>query len=175
MIGICSRVLCSNLEQDAQLTCSSGHRHDPSYEVERRRRRDRTYNLSIFDKPPTDVTFDDVTNADDAALIRRYDRVMAEPLTLDIPHKLGKIAARDRLDRGIGKIGSLIPGGGEVRHHWDGDTMRFTVTALGQTLTCLATVFEDKVHAVVDLPPMLAMFGGRISDSLKRELPKLLT
>lgn len=94
---------------------------------------------------------------------------------MDIPHQLGKIAAHDRLDRGINKIGTLIPGGGEVRHQWDGDTMKFTVTALGQTLVCLATVFEDKVHAVVDLPPMLALFAGKISESLKRELPKLLT
>jgi hypothetical protein len=99
---------------------------------------------------------------------------MSEPLTLDIPHKLGKIAAHDRLDRGIGKIGSLIPGGGAVRHEWDGDTMKFTVTALGQTMTCLATVFEDKVHAVVDLPPILALFAGKIKESLNRELPKLL-
>jgi hypothetical protein len=99
---------------------------------------------------------------------------MAEPLTLDIPHKLGKIAAHDRLDRGIGKIGSLIPGGGAVHHEWDGDTMKFTVTALGQTMTCLATVFEDKVHAVVDLPPVLALFASKIRESLQRELPKLL-
>jgi hypothetical protein len=100
---------------------------------------------------------------------------MPEPITIDIPHKLGKIAARDRLDRGIGKIGSLIPGGGETRHAWDGDTMTFTVTALGQTMTCLATVFDDKVHAEVDLPPLLTLFANKIKESLSRELPKLLT
>lgn len=99
---------------------------------------------------------------------------MTLPLTLDIPHKLGKSAVRDRLDRGIGKIGSIIPGGGTVRHHWDTDTMNFTVTAAGQTMSCRATVFEDNVHAVVDLPPMLAMFADRIRDALSRELPKLI-
>ena len=57
---------------------------------------------------------------------------MTEPLTLDIAHTLGKAAVRARLDRGIGKIGSVIPGGGEVRHHWEGDTMMFTVAAMGQ-------------------------------------------
>lgn len=99
---------------------------------------------------------------------------MSEPITLDIPHKLGKTAARDRLDRGIGKIGSLIPGGGNVQHDWDGDTMNFTVTAMGQTMKCAVTVFETKVHAIVDLPPMLALFASKIREALHRELPKLL-
>jgi hypothetical protein len=100
---------------------------------------------------------------------------MTQPLTLTIPHLLGKVAAHHRLDRGIGKIGGLIPGGGQIQHHWDGDAMTFTVTALGQTMACVATVFDDNVHAVVDLPPMLALFGNKISEALKRELPKLLT
>lgn len=52
--------------------------------------------------------------------------------------------------------------------------MNFTVTAVGQTMSCRATVFEDKVHAVVELPPMLAMFADRMRDALSRELPKLI-
>jgi hypothetical protein len=111
----------------------------------------------------------------DVSVAQRYNGDMSEPIILDIPHKLGKIAAHDRLDRGIGKIGSLIPGGGAVHREWDGDTMKFTVTALGQTMTCRATVFEDKVHASVDLPPMLALFSNKIRASLNSELPKLLT
>lgn len=99
---------------------------------------------------------------------------MAEPLALDIPHKLGKAAVRERLDRGIGKIGSVIPGGGAVTHDWDGDAMNFTVSAMGQTMKCRATVFDDNVHAVVDLPPLLAMFADKIRAALGRELPKLL-
>ena len=100
---------------------------------------------------------------------------MTSPISLDIPHKLGKVAARDRLDRGIGKIGTRMPGGGQVRHAWDGDAISFTVTAMGQTMRCTATVFDDKVHAVVDLPPMLALFAGKIRDALAGGLPKLLT
>ena len=100
---------------------------------------------------------------------------MTSPISLDIPHKLGKAAARARLDRGIGKIGTMIPGGGQVRHAWDGDDMNFTLTAMGQTLHCVATVFDDKVHAAVDLPPMLALFAGKIRDALGKGLPKLLT
>lgn len=100
---------------------------------------------------------------------------MPDPIALDIPHKLGKAAVRDRLDRGIGKIGSAVPGGGQVRHAWTGDTMTFTISAMGQTMNCTATVFDDNVHAVVDLPPMLGLFAVKIRDALRRELPKLLT
>lgn len=99
---------------------------------------------------------------------------MPAPITLDIPHSLGIAAAHDRLDRGIGKIGRMIPGGGEVTHSWSGETMTFTVTALGQKIDCAATVFDDKIHAVVDLPPMLGLFAGRIREALGAGLPKLL-
>lgn len=100
---------------------------------------------------------------------------MTEPIALDIPHQLGKAAVRERLDRGIGKIGTAIPGGGQVRHDWDGDTMNFTVAAMGQTMRCRATVFDDRVHAVVDLPPLLGLFAAKIRSILGRELPKLLS
>ncbi|MEP6784888.1 MAG: polyhydroxyalkanoic acid system family protein [Sphingomonadales bacterium] len=99
---------------------------------------------------------------------------MAEPISLDVPHSLGKATVRQRLDTGIGKIGSIIPGGGQVQHDWDGDTMNFSVSALGQTMACKAVIFEDKVHAEVDLPPMLSLFAGKIRDALGHELPKLL-
>jgi hypothetical protein len=39
---------------------------------------------------------------------------------------------------------------------------------------CVATVFDDKVHAEVDLPPMLGLFAGKIRDALAAGLPKLL-
>ncbi|MBA3897086.1 MAG: polyhydroxyalkanoic acid system family protein [Sphingomonadaceae bacterium] len=99
---------------------------------------------------------------------------MTQPISLDIPHKLGKAAVRERLDKGIGKIGALMPGGGAVSHRWDGDTMDFTVSALGQQMACKATVFDDKVHAVVDLPTMLALFADKVRAVLGTELPKLL-
>ena len=99
---------------------------------------------------------------------------MSEPISLDIPHQLGKDGVRQRLDGGIGKIGQMIPGGGAVQHSWDGDTMNFTVSALGQEMRCAATVSDKNVHAVVDLPPMLALFADKVRSVLGTELPKLL-
>jgi hypothetical protein len=99
---------------------------------------------------------------------------MAQPIAIDVPHKLGKEGVRARLDGGIGRITEKIPGGGAVRHRWDGDTMHFTVSAMGQTIASTATVFEDRVHAVVDLPGFLGLFAGKVKDVIEREAPKLL-
>jgi hypothetical protein len=99
---------------------------------------------------------------------------MAEPITLDIPHKLGREAAKARIGGGIGKLAGMFPGGGHVEQNWDGDTMHFTVSAMGQKVASRLEVFEDKVHAVVDLPPMLALFAGKIREKLAEEAPKLL-
>ena len=99
---------------------------------------------------------------------------MSASIELDIPHKLGKAAVRERLDGGVGKIGRMIPGGAQVVHRWEGDTMVFTVDAMGQSIKSTATVFDDKVHASVDLPGFLGLFAGKIRDVIQAEAPKLL-
>lgn len=99
---------------------------------------------------------------------------MGHPITLDIPHSLGKAGVRQRLDGGIGRIGEKIPGGGTVQHRWEGDTMHFTVAAMGQQIAGTATVFDDKVHAVVDLPMLLGLFAAPLRAALEKEGPKLL-
>lgn len=99
---------------------------------------------------------------------------MTQPIALDIPHTLGKEGVRQRLDGGIARITEKIPGGGHVQHRWDGDTMHFTVAAMGQTIASTATVYDDRVHAVVDLPGFLGLFAGKVKAVIEREAPKLL-
>lgn len=99
---------------------------------------------------------------------------MSDPIELDIAHKLGKAGARARLEAGIGRLAGMFPDGGSVTHRWQGDTMHFTVSAMGQTIASRLEVFEQRVHATVDLPPMLALFADRIRDKLQREAPRLL-
>jgi hypothetical protein len=99
---------------------------------------------------------------------------MSHPISLDIPHKLGLAEARRRLDGGVGKIADYVPGGGNVVHHWEGDTLHFTITAMGQSIACRVGVFEDKVHADIDLPPFLSLFAGKIRGAFGKALPKLL-
>lgn len=99
---------------------------------------------------------------------------MAEPVIVDIPHKLGRETARARIAGGIGKLTDIIPGGGSVEQRWDGDTLHFNVSAMGQKVGCRLDVLENKVHAELDLPPMLAMFAGKIRDKLLGGATKLL-
>jgi hypothetical protein len=99
---------------------------------------------------------------------------MTAPVEMDIPHKLGKAGVHERLDKGIGKIASAIPGGAVVDHRWEGDTMHFTVQAMGQTIASRLETFENHVHAVIDLPPMMALFANQVKAMLEKEAPKLL-
>jgi hypothetical protein len=99
---------------------------------------------------------------------------MSQPITVDIPHKLGRAGAHARLENGIGKLAGLFPGGGAVQHRWEGDTMHLTVSAMGQTVTGTLDALEDHVHAVLDLPPFLALFANKIREKLSQDGPKLL-
>ena len=99
---------------------------------------------------------------------------MTDPVEVDIPHKLGRAAARERIAGGIGKLESYIPGGTVTENRWDGDTLSFTVNMLGQKAHATVDVLDDKAHLSVVLPPMLALFAGKVRDVLGREGPKLL-
>ncbi len=99
---------------------------------------------------------------------------MPEPIKVDIPHKLGREAARARIAGGVGKLAEMVPGGGTVDQRWDGDTLHFSVSAMGQTVASRIDVLDSHVHAYVDLPPMLALFSGKVKDKLLSVAPKLL-
>ena len=99
---------------------------------------------------------------------------MPDPIKVDIPHKLGREAARAKLAGGVGKLAEMVPGGGTVEQRWEGDTLHFTVRAMGQAVVSRLDVFDDRVHAEVDLPPMLALLAGKVRDKLLSVAPKLL-
>nr|WP_295666334.1 polyhydroxyalkanoic acid system family protein [Sphingomonas sp.] len=99
---------------------------------------------------------------------------MSEPITIDIPHQQGREGVRAKLDRGVGKIAGVVPGGVVADHRWEGDTLHFTIEGMGQRVASRVEIFEEKVHAVIDLPPFLALFADKIRQKLAREAPKLL-
>ncbi|WCM25203.1 polyhydroxyalkanoic acid system family protein [Sphingomonas sp. QA11] len=99
---------------------------------------------------------------------------MNEPISVDIPHKLGLAVARARIEKGIGKLASFVPGGAVTEHRWEGDTLVFTVEAIGQRVASRLDVMETRIHATFDLPPMLRLFAGKIRDKLTESGGKLL-
>jgi hypothetical protein len=89
-------------------------------------------------------------------------------LTISVPHQHGKAEARRRLQENIGTLrqqhGQMFA---EIRETWDGDTMRFSVSAMGQSITGSMSVTEDAVHVVVALPWILTMLAAPFRQQLQ--------
>ena len=92
-----------------------------------------------------------------------------QPVRVDIPHKLGLAAARERVEKGFAQIADLIPGSHVTEHRWDGDSLTFTIEGLGQRVSSRLDIFPTRVHATVDLPPFLSLFAERLRAKLARE------
>ena len=99
---------------------------------------------------------------------------MSGPVVVDIPHQLGKAAARARMDAGIGKLAGFVPGGTVSEHRWEGDTMVVAVSAFGQRVSSRMEVFDSHVHAVFELPPLLQPFADKIRGKLAKDGAGLL-
>ncbi|RYE69979.1 MAG: hypothetical protein EOP17_01995 [Rhizobiaceae bacterium] len=99
---------------------------------------------------------------------------MTDPITIDIPHKLGLEGARAKLESGVGQIAGVIPGGSMKSHHWEGNTLHFELEALGQRVAAELEVLDTRIHAIVALPPMVALFASKIKSALGQVGAKLL-
>jgi hypothetical protein len=99
---------------------------------------------------------------------------MSQPIEIDLPHKLGKDAARARIEGGFGKLASHIPGGNVTQHRWTGDRLDFTVEGMGQRVAVTLDVADTNVHATFVLPALLAMFAEPLRQKLQKDGTKLL-
>jgi hypothetical protein len=100
---------------------------------------------------------------------------MNTPLTVSVPHRLGKEEAVRRLKGGMSqmasRLGALITVEQEV---WSGDTLTFQMRGLGQSASGTIEVFEDSIRIDVMLPWFLAKLGERLLPALKKEATLLL-
>lgn len=99
---------------------------------------------------------------------------MGEPITVDIPHKLGRAEARQRLINGVGQLTAMIPGSAITANRWDGDTLMFNIEGLGQRVAARIEVFDDHVRATLDLPAFLAFMADKVRAALSGTGRKLL-
>lgn len=99
---------------------------------------------------------------------------MNSPLTVDLPHHLGRDEARRRIDANVDKLERHIPGGAAVASRWDGDTMKLDIGAMGQTIAAALDVGESKVTVRIELPGMLSFFKGPIEAMLRQKGGDLL-
>lgn len=99
---------------------------------------------------------------------------MQRPISVDLPHQLGKEEARRRIGDNIHKLESHIPGGANVASRWEGDTLKLDVTAMNQTIAAEIEVQETKVGCRITLPGMLSFFAAPIEAMLKQKGSDLL-
>ena len=70
---------------------------------------------------------------------------MNQPVDIDIAHQLGREEAKRRMTDGFGKLTGYIPGSSVTQHQWAGDTLTFTLEALGQRIGARMDVFDDQI------------------------------
>ncbi len=100
---------------------------------------------------------------------------MAEKISVNVPHKLTREEARQRIDEGFGKVQQQIAGNSvNMEQNWHGDRMAFTAGAMGQTITGNLTVSDSNVRIELDLPWFLAKLSGGIQEKMKKGTTLLL-
>ncbi len=101
---------------------------------------------------------------------------MAEPTVVDIPHSLGRDAARQRLRDNVGDMGRHIPGGvADLQTRWPTpDRMVLEIAAMGQRITATLDIEDTLVRATFTLPGLLGMMSGLIAAAVRREGGQLL-
>ena len=93
---------------------------------------------------------------------------MATPITVSIPHQLGRAEARRRIQTGFTNLTHQLPGGGNSREQWEGDRLNFSASAMGQTISGMVEVFDASVTISIELPGLL----GALANGLKGRLAK---
>ncbi|MET0137785.1 MAG: polyhydroxyalkanoic acid system family protein [Sphingobium sp.] len=98
------------------------------------------------------------------------------PLVIDLHHELDRAEVRRRMNSGLAKLPSYIPGGmATVQADWpDENRMRVNVTAMGQDIATMLDVEERLVRITVQLPGLLALMAGPIEAMIRRSGEKLL-
>ena len=101
---------------------------------------------------------------------------MAAPITISIPHQLGRAEASRRIETGFAKIIHQLPGsGGAYSERWDGDRLIFGVTTMGQTIEGVMDVLDTEVTIEIVLPGVLGMIASGLKNRLQEVGRLLLT
>jgi hypothetical protein len=103
---------------------------------------------------------------------------VARPVTVNIPHQLGKAEARRRIEEGFGRMRQQMMGGVGAMltftERWEGDRLHFEGAGLGQKITGRIDVRAESVEIQLDLPEMLAAIADLVTGRIRQEGQKLL-
>ena len=103
---------------------------------------------------------------------------MPAPITVNIPHRLGKAEARRRITEGFGRMqqqmASSLMGMVSFSNHWENDRLHFEGSSLGQKISGSLDILEDAVQLQVELPALLAAIADRFRSTLQKQTQLLL-
>jgi hypothetical protein len=96
---------------------------------------------------------------------------MSKPIVVDIPHQLGAVEARRRIQQGFAQFAAEVGGskGAQVRHDWVANDMSFNFGALGQAISGVLHVHEDLVRVEVVLPGILGVMANAIRGKVEKQ------
>lgn len=100
---------------------------------------------------------------------------MADTIKIDIPHKLTRDVARQRITEGFGRMRNQAVGGMlKFEDTWNGDRLDFRAGMLGQKVVGRLDVLDDHIHVEVELPTFLAAIANKVKATIAREGQVLL-
>ena len=101
---------------------------------------------------------------------------MTTPITINIPHQLGRAEARRRIETGFASIFRQLPGGGGTHsERWDGNRLTFSVAGMGQTISGVVDVLDAAVTMHIELPGVLGIIASGLKGRLQKAGQLLLT
>ena len=101
---------------------------------------------------------------------------MATPVTVNLPHQLGRAEARRRIQTGFAKIVQVLPvSAGSYSERWEGDRLVFGLVAMGQTISGVIDVLDAVVAMEIELSGVLGVLARGFQGRLQKAGMLLLT
>ena len=93
----------------------------------------------------------------------------------EVPHQLGKEPAKERLKGFLDNVRTQYKDQvSNLQESWEGDTLKYSFKTYGFTISGDLLVQEDVIQMTGKLPIAAMAFRGKIEQSIRSELEKLL-
>jgi hypothetical protein len=84
---------------------------------------------------------------------------MGQTIVVNVPHNLGKVEAKRRIQEGFGSMQQLkdggLPGVFSFEKRWDGDQFHFEAGGLGQKISAMLEIVEDSVKMLAGIAEVI--------------------
>jgi hypothetical protein len=102
-------------------------------------------------------------------------RTPTEPITITISHRLGRDAAKQRIDSGLGTLrAELLPFVTKAEYAWDGYRLDFRIAAAMQTIVGRIEVYDEFVKVELGLPRLLHLLARTLKTRIEQRGAHLL-